>query len=322
MMSLAMFVWGQGPNNSGTYYRNADGKKGEALKTAFHNIIKSPSVTSYSGLINAYQSTDTRADGYVRDWYSNSTNFRHITDKAGSYKKEGDVYNREHSVPSSWFSKESPMYSDIMHVVPTDGYVNNRRSNYPFGEVSTATYTSNNGYCKLGRSAVSGYSGTVFEPNDEVKGDFARIYFYMVTCYEDKISSWASSNATASSVFDGKTYPGLKQWTLDMMMRWAAQDPVDDVERARNEAVYKVQRNRNPFVDYPGLENYIWGNMQDVAFSYNSYSDVKGVAEQANPVRIYTLDGRKVHRKGASKSGLKGLEKGIYIVNGRKVVVN
>ena len=265
---VALAVKAQGPNDSGTYYKNADGKSGQELKTALWNIIKNPSVVSYDGLINAYKKTDTRADGYVRDWYSNATNFRHDTDKAGSYQKEGDAYNREHSVPQSWFSSASPMKSDIVHVFPTDGYVNNRRSNYPFGEVGTVNYQSNNGYSKLGYSKVSGYSGLVFEPNDEVKGDIARIYFYMATCYEDKITNWSGESFTGNS-----SYQPFSQWTYNMMVRWSKLDPVDEVEVARNKAVYEVQKNRNPFVDYPGLEEYIWGTKKNTTFSYDNYDD-------------------------------------------------
>jgi len=269
-LTLSM-AWAQGPNGSGTYYKNANGKKGQALKTALCGIILPHTQINYkTGLIEAYENTDTRSDGYVRDWYSKTTKYTHDVDKAGSYSKEGDCYNREHSVPASWFSDAYPMYSDIVHVVPTDGYVNNRRSNYPFGETNGETYKSNNSYCKLGKCTVEGYTGTVFEPGNDVKGDFARIYFYMVTCYEKQISSWVS-NATASEVFDGKTYPGLKDWYLNLMFKWAKQDPIDAVEIARNNAVQEEQGNRNPFVDYPGLEDYIWGDKKNVAFSYDHY---------------------------------------------------
>ena len=263
-------VWAQGPNNTGTYYQNADGKKGSELKTAMFNIIKNPSVTSYKGLYDAYIKTDTRPDGYVRDWYSNATNYSHNVDNKGNYSKEGDMYNREHSVPQSWFSEASPMVSDIVHVLPTDGYVNNRRSSYPLADVNSVTYSSKNSYSKLGSCKVDGYSGTVFEPNDEIKGDMARIYFYMATCYQDKISNWTKGES--QKVFGNSSYPGLRDWVLAMFMRWSKQDPVDDVEIARNNAVYEVQGNRNPFVDYPGLEDYVWGDMTDVAFSYDNYA--------------------------------------------------
>ena len=279
VMLLASCAWAQGPNNTGTYYSTANGKKGAALKTALHNIIKSPSVTSYDGLIEAYKKTDKRPDGCIRDWYSNATNYT-WNDRNGN-SAEGAGWNREHSVPQSWFSKASPMKSDVVHVVPTDCYVNGRRSSNPFGEVGTVSWSSKNGYSKVGKNKLSGYTGTVFEPSDEIKGDIARIYFYMVTCYEDRISGW--DGGTARQVFDGNKYPGLTQWTLDMMMRWSANDPIDAVEMARNEAVQTVQGNRNPFVDYPGLEQYVWGSKKDQAFSYDNYEG-SGTVTVAEPI--------------------------------------
>lgn len=245
------------------YYSSANGKKGQSLKTALFDIIKNPNVTSYDGLVDAYKKTDMRADGKLRDWYSNITNYT-WSDRNGN-QSEGAGWNREHSVPQSWFSKGNPMKSDVVHVIPTDCYVNNRRSSYPLGEVGTITYKSANGYSKLGSSRINGYTGTVFEPNDEIKGDMARIYFYMATCYEDKITSWGNN------VFSTSKYPGLENWVINMMMRWSKSDPLDAVELARNEAVQEVQRNRNPFVDFPGLEEYIWGSYRDVAFSASNY---------------------------------------------------
>ena len=271
MLTMAVALsWAQ-PNNTGSYYAAANGKKGQALKTAMFEIIKIEKAGwTYDGLKTAYKTTDTRPDGYLRDWYSKITNYEPGSNCAGSFSEEGDGYNREHLVPQSWFSKKDPMRCDAFHVVPTDAKVNNMRSDNPFGEVGTITNHSYNNYCKLGKAKDGlGYTGTVFEPGDDVKGDIARAYFYMATCYQDKISSWAS-NATASYVFDGNTYPGLTNWTLEMMIRWSAEDPVDNVEKARNEAIYNKQRNRNPFIDYPGLEEYIWGTMTNVEFDYTN----------------------------------------------------
>lgn len=270
ILTLALVgVWAQGPNNSNTYYQSATNKKGEALKTALFNIIKNPSVTSYDGLLEKYKQTDTRPDGYVRDWYSNTTNFTHIKDKAGNYTKEGDVYNREHLLPQSWFGSGDPK-SDIIQVVPTDGYVNNRRGNYPFGENNGETYKSNNGYSKLGACTVNGYSDRCFEPSDEVKGDIARIYFYMATCYQNEIASWSSD------VINGTAYQPFAKWHFDMLVRWSKLDPVDEVEIARNNACYEVQHNRNPFVDYPGLEDFVWGDKKNETFYYDNYSGIEG----------------------------------------------
>ena len=276
-------VWAQAQNGTENYYQNADGLCGAALKTAMSTIINTgKNDITYDGLWEAYATTDKRDDDYLRDWYSNTTSYVIGGDKQGkSYKAEGDSYNREHTVPQSWFGEKTPMKSDLVHVVPTDGYVNNRRSNYPFGEVLNITYSSNNDYCKLGSSkiAISGYSDYVFEPDNSIKGDIARIYFYMATCYEKQCANWSSGNG--KYVFSNENL-GLKNWVVDMLMEWSELDPVDDVERARNDAVQttevttkngkKKQNNRNPFVDYPGLEDYIWGNKQDVPFSYDNYN--------------------------------------------------
>lgn len=157
LFAIALFsfigAFAQGPNNSGTYYSAADGKKGKALKTALSKIIGNPDVVSYNGLISAYQKTDRRDDGKVWDMYSCTTNYN-FNDNGGNYKKEGDIYNREHSFPKSWFNKKSPMVSDIVHVVPADGKVNGMRGNFPFGETKGETYKSNKGFSKLGKSRL------------------------------------------------------------------------------------------------------------------------------------------------------------------------
>ena len=296
VLALSM-AWAQGPNGSKTYYQAADGKSGAELKTALHNIIKISSAGwSYDGLKTAYKTTDTRSDGKLRDWYSNATSYEPGSDCASSYKEEGDGYNREHLVPQSWFGKASPMKSDIWHVVPSDAKINGERGDKPLGEVGSSYEESKNGYSKWG-TVKSGLaydknknpinSLPVFEPNDEVKGDIARAYFYMVTCYEDKISSWNATNATY--VFDGNTYPGLTEWCLTMMMRWSALDPVDDIEIARNNVI-AAKQNRNPFIDYPGLEDYIWGDKKNVAFSYDHYdgssSDKQNVTMSFSPTSV------------------------------------
>lgn len=275
-MTMALTAtWAQGPNNTKTYYQPANGKSGQALKTALSAIItKGHTKIGYDGLYNAYKKTDTRPDGKVRDWYSNATNFTHVVDKAGSYRNEGDCYNREHCLPQSWYKGDGNtdyLVCDIIHVLPTDGYVNNRRSNNPLAETNNPTWSSKNGYSRVGNCSVSGYSGQIFEPNDEIKGDIARIYFYVVTRYENTATKWAN-NATASAVFNGSSaYQPFKQWYFDMLVRWAQNDPVDDLEIARNNAVYEEQGNRNPFVDYPGLEDYIWGEKKNEAFDYKNF---------------------------------------------------
>lgn len=321
MLLIAAHLFAQGPNNSGTYYKNADGKSGKDLKTAMSGIISKHETLSYNALWDAFYTTDKRTDGKVWDMYSNATNFTFGTDQdKGSHKTEGAAYNREHSFPKSWFDDEYPMYTDLMHIMPTDGFVNERRGNSPFGETDKPTYTSKNGFSKLGKSSVSGYSGTVFEPNDEYKGDFARIYFYMVTCYEDKVSGWNCD------MLSGDKYPALADWALKMLLRWAEEDPVSQKETDRNAAVCKLQGNRNPYVDYPGLEQYVWGSKVSDIFSYDNYDSSTGIVSVNNGntnshTDVYTVTGIAVRRNLTAGKALKGLPKGIYIMKGRKYII-
>ena len=225
---------------------------GATLKTALYNKIKITTAGwSYDGLWEAYKTTDVRPDGtHFWDIYADSTDYT-LNDKRinASYKKEGDSINREHVIPQSSFNEAAPMKSDVHHVLPSDGYVNNRRSAYPHGIVSgSPTYTSNDG-CKLGSGTGS---TTVFEPMDNYKGDIARIYFYFVTCYENKMSS------NSFSAFDKSTFPSIKSAYLNVYLQWAKEDPVSEKEIIRNNAAYAGQGNRNPFIDCPYAVGAIW----------------------------------------------------------------
>ena len=237
------------------YYNGTEGLTGNALKTKLHSIIKNDNHTSYSGLWNSYYQTDKKPNGKVWDIYSDVPNgtppyqFTFGSDQCGNYSGEGDCYNREHLWAQSWTNDDSKHKTDLHHVYPTDGYVNNRRGNYAFGEVNNASWTSQNGG-KLGNNSVSGYSGTVFEPIDEYKGDVARALMYVSVRYYQEDGSWSTSDMTNKSV--------IKDWAMTMLLRWHEEDPVSQKEIDRNNAVYNIQQNRNPFVDYPEFANKIW----------------------------------------------------------------
>ena len=307
MLLVTAGSYAQGPNNSGDYYKNADGKTGAELKTALCGIIYNRSERSYSDLWTDFQTTDKRADGSVWDMYSGVSHFTFVVDQdpGSGGTTEGDKYNREHSFPNSWFggNKNTPMYTDLHHMYPTDKLVNNKRGNNPFGETNGESYKSANDFSKLGKCKTEGYTGTVFEPNDEYKGDFARTYFYMVTCYEEQIPTWYTSYSSQegmTATLDGNTYPGLSSWQLAMLMRWAKIDPVSEKEVNRNNAVYGIQKNRNPFIDYPGLEDYIWGDKKTVRFNYSDYATSlddmiiqNGETDGEQPEAIYSPDGKR-----------------------------
>ncbi len=241
------------------YYSNADGKIREDLKTALYEIIKTGHTSNtYASLWIHFQKTDKHPSGNVWDMYS-SCNFVFVSNQCGNYNSECDCYNREHSFPSSWFGGDNyPMYADLHHVVPTDGWVNNKRSNFPFGKVGSISWTSQNG-SKLGNSNYPGYSGVVFEPIDQYKGDFARIMFYMVTRYENLLSGWQMNEAGATAVLDGDIWPAFNPWARDLYLQWHEQDPVDQKEMMRNDSIFSIQNNRNPFIDHPEFARQIWG---------------------------------------------------------------
>ena len=241
------------------YYNNANGKTGDELKIALHNIIKGHHVVSYNGLINAFAYTDCKPNGKIWDIYSN-IEYSPSSGICGEYEQEGDCWNREHTWPQSWFNEQTTPRSDLFHVYPTDGFVNGQRSNYPYGEVNRPTYTSGNG-SKLGPCVTSGYSGKVFEPIDEYKGDIARGYFYMSVRYYSEDSNWGTSGMTNKSE--------ILPWAMTMLLRWSDEDPVSDKEIARNNAVYGYQNNRNPFIDHPEYARMIWDPNWHGGVSYN-----------------------------------------------------
>ncbi|MGC9331798.1 MAG: endonuclease [Bacteroidales bacterium] len=259
------------------YYDSAEGLYEAQLQQALHDIIDNHTVLNYSDLWIAFEDTDHRPGNpnEVWDMYSDTPGtpppyvFTFGSNQCGEYNSEGDCYNREHSWPDSWYNDASPMHTDLVHLVPTDGWVNNKRSNYAFGEVDNVNWTSQNG-SKLGYTNASWTSDMVFEPIDDFKGDFARIYFYMSVRYYGEDGSFVTND-----MVDGSQ---LKQAPLDIMLQWHYNDPVSQKEQVRNNAIYDWQGNRNPFVDRPEFVEYIW--------DYTENSQGRGISDdiQISPV--------------------------------------
>lgn len=254
------------------YYDAAEGLTGEPLRLALRGIIDDHVVSSYAQLWSRFSNTDRKANNTVWDMYSDDpsgtppyTYTYGGSDQCGNYQAEGDCFNREHSFPKSWFGGDvPPMNSDLFHLYPTDGYVNNKRGDLPFGDVGSADWTSLNG-SRTGMNVSAGYSGTVFEPIDAYKGDFARSYFYMFTRYWGSTTSW-----TSPMIFNGDLAP----WARNMLLAWHVQDPVSDKEVARNNRVFTYQQNRNPFIDEPQWAHSIWGVVAGVEELANELPDV------------------------------------------------
>ena len=277
------------------YYEDLQGKSGKSLFDAVHVVAKEGySSLGYDGLWSAYKYTDLHDNGYVWDMYSDCTWKSINSNHCGNYSTECDCYNREHSIPKSWYgdTKSGPG-CDIFHLVPTDGKVNGVRSNYPFGEVASASYNKHGnklGSAKsitiIGGNTIAGNegtsvscSGTVFEPRDEYKGDFARGYFGAMirwagdhqTFSDDNGGTMFSKGYTESSLY------GFTKYGVALLMKWHRQDPVSQKEVDRNNGIQQTQGNRNPFIDYPYLAEFIWGekagetlNLSDLITAYDS----------------------------------------------------
>lgn len=302
-LNVSLTVLAQAPAN---YYNSAT-STGYQLKSQLKSIIRSGHIDrGYNSLWSIYQNPGYRDAYYennntILDIYSenpfgtDSYEYTPGNNQCGDYNSEGDCYNREHLVPQSYFENYlsgNPMKNDPHHVVPTDGWVNGIRGNLPFGVVDIANYTSSNG-SKRGSNLDSGYSvgftGTVFEPINEFKGDVARSLLYFATRYEDYMDNFyatASTSSQAKAMFDGSTDKVFNDTFLNILISWHLADPVSAKEIAINNVVYAYQGNRNPFVDNPDYACLIWSSTC-TALSINSFAST-AVVLYPNPSR----DGR------------------------------
>ena len=243
------------------YYTSVDGVKGgAALKTALHELIKDHKKISYGSgedkTWGAFYTTDAVVENGKRrvlDMYSAEKRY------FGSKGSAVSGMNIEHSVAKSWWGgNQNNAYCDIHHLNPSDQNANSRKSNYPLGELTSVSW--DNGVTFVGKANIDGKSQNAYEPCDEYKGDFARVFMYMFTCYQDLTWEYTWMN------YEKSTYPTLKPWAVDLLLKWHKQDPVSEKEVNRNNAVYAVQGNRNPFVDYPQLADYVWGDSINYVF--------------------------------------------------------
>ena len=243
------------------YYTSVDGIKGGAtLKTALHELIKDHKKISYGKgedkTWGAFYTTDAVVENGQRrvlDMYSNEKRY------FGSKGSAVSGMNIEHSVAKSWWGgNENNAYCDIHHLNPSDQNANSRKSNYPLGELTSVSW--DNGVTFVGKANIDGSSMNAYEPCDEYKGDFARVFMYMFTCYQDLTWEYTWMN------YEKSTYPTLKPWAVELLLKWHKQDPVSEKEVNRNNAVYAVQGNRNPYVDYPQLADYVWGDSINYVF--------------------------------------------------------
>ena len=295
------------------YYTLLEGKRKENLKEAVKQAVRQHRTLVYSDLPNYWQYSDVYPDlvnGCKRWWemYSNGVYLIERNQSAkGSFS--ANRMNREHSVPKSWWKvgndvEYTPAYSDLWNLYPSDGEANMAKSNYPLGIVDRATYDNNVTKVGVPVYGYGGGAGCVFEPADEYKGDFARGFFYMACVYDD--ISW---QPRYNWMFVKASYPTLQPWAYEMLLQWARQDPVSQKEILRNDAVEVSQGNRNPFVDFPELAEYIWGTRTTEVFRIAEQGGavtppITGDPELTLPVNDEWLDFGEVAVNGSGSAWL------------------
>ncbi|MDE6397159.1 MAG: endonuclease, partial [Muribaculaceae bacterium] len=276
----APMLWTARADIPAGYYTSLNGKTGADLKTAVHNLVRNfTQVSSYSALPSYFMQTDVYPES--RRWWD-------MYSDIPLYAPSFSGLNREHSFPKSWWGglTNIPAYVDLNHLYPSEAAANMAKSNYPLGEVSTSQKPKfENGITTVGYPVAGqgGGAGFVFEPADEYKGDFARTYFYMATTYQDL--TWKYTYMVSQN-----TYPTLNTWSVNLLLKWHHADPVSEKETLRNEAVYKIQNNRNPFIDFPELADYIWGAKTGMPFDPSSGSEPAGDPNLITPVQDMALD--------------------------------
>ncbi|KQK25640.1 endonuclease I [Chryseobacterium aquaticum] len=280
ILFISIFASAQIPTG---YYDGTAGLSGYALKSKIHDIISEKNINwHYGDLTNYYNQTDL--DKYYDHGASNTTilldmyseiptgpdSYEYTTANIiGSASAEGQGWNREHMMPQSTFYSNYPMYSDLFYVVPTDARINQLRSNYPYGVAGTTTFYTFTNTSRIGNSVIPGssYTGRVYEPINEFKGDVARSLLYFAVRYEGKLGTFNFNNntnpASDTNPLDGTEERAFDPAYLTMLLQWHSQDPVSQKEIDRNNAVYAIQKNRNPFIDNPSWVTAIWGQTPD-----------------------------------------------------------
>lgn len=252
------------------YYDTLEGKCGVELMKAVKALGAGHKVISYGDRTwEAFKSTDVRTiDGVDYWWDMYSTNLVEATGHEG--------LNIEHSVANSWWGKtRNDAFKDIVHLNPADKDANNRKSNYPLCELSSVTWDNGVTYVGTPMSGQGGGSSKGYEPADEYKGDFARVFMYIFCTYDD--IEWKDNTAW---MYDTSSELVFRPWAQSLLLNWSASDAVSQKERSRNDGVYKEQRNRNPFIDFPDIAEHIWGDKKTVPFSLNGAS---GGGDPVNP---------------------------------------
>ena len=322
------------------YYQEANGKSSEQLKEALYQIISNHTVFPYTS-----SSTDTWDILQLSDQdpqnhdnmilvYTGRSQDKGYRDGSGNYSQyengngtQNNSWNREHVWPKShgFPDEDDNAYTDVHNLKPSDRSVNSSRGtkDYDYGGSQHSEATD----CLTDSDS--------WEPSDSVKGDIARILFYMVVRYDP---GYDHNNNSFDLELVDYTTPGNNDpilGKLSSLIQWHFDDPVDDFEINRNEVIFGFQQNRNPFIDHPNLVNFLWG--ENIGQSWNENLSVNnfnldedliifpnpsnGVLNFTNTIQngkieIISLTGQKILEKNVANinSFRLDIDSGVYLL--------
>lgn len=312
MMTLTIVLSAQIPQG---YYDGTEGLEGEALKDALHDIIDNHDAYSYNDL----------RDFILRDTDEDPDNPDNVillytgrSQPKSTFGGGADDWNREHVWAKSHgdFGNNPPAGTDAHHIRPTDASVNSSRGNLDF----------DNGGQQHNEATDCYFDDDSWEPRDEVKGDVARMIFYMAVRYDG-----SDGVADLEVVDEVDTSPNAEHGKLSTLLEWHLQDLPDDFELNRNEVIYGYQENRNPFIDHPWFATAIWGNPTAVENpekltvkvypvpAINRLNVVLPSNSKNMQATVYSITGQVLLSSGSVNVqqlslDVSGLERGIYFV--------
>ena len=259
------------------YASSLQGLKKEQLKAALHKLMDKKKVLKYGGRGPGYTWHGfwyTDRDPQTNECYNRYSDKKFYFESTNTGRAIGGM-NIEHSFPKSWWGgHKNDAWCDLYNLYPSDSKANSSKSNYVMGVVVNVKENAGEGYDKVGTGYADGKLVNMWEPGDRFKGEFSRSYMYMATTYQN-----LSFTSEGAKQLQTGAYPTLRKWSSDLFRQWSKNDRVDEMEIKRNEAVYKIQNNRNLFIDYPNLAEYVWGDSMDVEF--NPYRSITTASDDA-----------------------------------------
>ena len=327
------------PNIPSTYYQEANGLSAEELKEALYQIISNHLVFPYTSsatdtwdIIQQSDQDPTEHNNMILV-YTGRSQDKGYRDGSGNYSQyengngtQSNSWNREHVWPKShgFPDEDDNAYTDVHNLKPCDRSVNSSRGTKDFDF----------GGNQHNEASDCNTDSDSWEPPDYVKGDIARILFYMVIRYDP---GFDHNNNTFDLELVDYTTPNNNDpilGKLSSLIQWHNDDPVDDFEINRNEIIFGFQENRNPFIDHPNLVNYLWGDNYGVVWNENlgnsdyEINDMKifpnpssgiinfGIDMTEEKIEIFTIMGEKVldYLVNDSNRLELNLQSGVYIL--------